>query len=597
MIHVIWDETEGERLNREGRDYTAGYLFEMLAYLGHSCQKWTHRDWINRQPAGLTIVAGASGLKEWPAACENYVRNGSSLLAVGGVYGLEKVLGVSSAGKIREGWVQWSKDGDCPAAGLQSSFHFFDAQAVTTREEGIATWGSLSASLGVIAAPQEAAGYPAITERRIGKGLAAMIGIDLMHTFFMIQQGVPVVRDGLPAGDGSAAINEGIWKTDDGSVLDWQRDRDALEPGGVPFFLHPIVDEWRFVLQRVIHKLALSAGAPLAQVWFWPGGVEGIGHISHDTDGNDPAYASVTLQKLSEAEVKSTWCIIMPGYDADINKRIAEAGHEIALHYNALGTEIPESHWSEEHFLFQLKGLNEQFPCRPIVSNKNHFLRWEGDVQFYRWCERAGISLEQSKGGTKQGNKGFLAGTCHPYVPIETASEGNRPFEVLSLPTLSWDPPTPARCTYEEALALTDRARDVYGVAHFLFHPGLAGISKEGVGDALVELVRYGRKKGLAWWTGEELVEWFRQRRQVQAELCRLPDGGYRLNVSAEQDVQGLTLLLAMDSGGSPIAESPDGAVSIVSMQAVERFGRSYWELVADVAAGTNPILIRSAER
>lgn len=51
----------------------------------------------------------------------------------------------------------------------------------------------------------------------------------------------------------------------------------------------------------------------------------------------------------------------------------------------------------------------------------------------------------------KQRNKGFLAGTYHPYVPVENTSEGNRPFEVLSLPTLSWDPPIPSRCKFEDA--------------------------------------------------------------------------------------------------------------------------------------------------
>lgn len=596
MIHIVWNEAEGERDNREGRNHTAGYLFEMLGYLGHRCQKWTHREWIDRRPEGLTIVIGACDLEEWPDVCDTYVRNGNALLAIGGVYGLEEVLGVTSIWELREGWVQWENEAECPASGLRSSFHFFGSQAVTTADNGIATWGRLTGGAGVFATPPEDAGYPAITERRIGQGLAVLIGIDLMHTFFMIQQGIAVNRDGLPADDGSAAINDGILKSDDGCVLDWKHDRDVIEPGGVPFFLHPIVDEWRLVLQRVIHRLVQTAGVPLAQVWFWPEGIEGIGHISHDTDGNDPEHAVVTLQKLSEAEVQSTWCIIMPGYDAETNRRIAAEGHEIALHFNALGTEIPQSEWSEEHFWVQLEGLQSQFPGRSILTNKNHYLRWEGDVQFYRWCERAGIMLDQSKGGTKQGNKGFITGTCHPYVPLESAQEGNRPLGVLSLPTLSWDPPTLSRCTFEEACALTDRARDVYGVAHFLFHPGLAGNRKNGVGEALVELVRYGRKKGLAWWTGEEIGQWFRLRKQVQAELKVATSGDFVLNVTTESAIQGLTLLLTAETGVTLAAECQDGLASITSFRLLERFGRTYWELIADVVAGTTLFYIQSLE-
>ncbi|TMV49146.1 hypothetical protein FE783_15905 [Paenibacillus mesophilus] len=597
MIHIVWNEAEGARVNREGRNEVSGYLSEMLSYLGYRCQMWTHRDWIDRQPQGFTVVAGASDLAEWPAVCDAYVKEGNVLLAIGGVYGLEEVLGVTSAGVVQEGWVQWEKDAECPAAGLRSSFHFFGAHAVTAADSGIETWGRLTGSLGVPADLPEDAAHPAITERRIGHGRAVMIGIHLMNTFFMIQQGIAVVRDGLPADDGTAAINDGIWKSDDGCVLDWKRDRDAVEPGGVPFFLHPIVDEWRFVLQRVIHSLIQSTGSPLAQVWFWPRGIEGIGHISHDTDGNNPEHCAVTLQKLSEAEVRSSWCIILPGYDAETNRRIDAEGHEIALHYNALGTEIPHSEWSEEHFRMQLDDLQVQFPDRPIVTNKNHYLRWEGDVQFYRWCERAGISLEQSKGGTKQGNKGFLAGTCHPYVPVETESERNRPFNLLSLPTLAWDPPVPARCTLEEACAITNRARDVYGVAHFLFHPGMVGKRKNGVGESLVELVRYGREKGLEWWTGEEIERWFRLRKQVQMELKRARDGDFVLNVSTEYAVQGLTLLLAAETGVHLAAECQDGSTSIASFRPVERFGRSYWELIADVAAGAIFICVRILQR
>ena len=433
---MIWNAEEKERRNKEGRSSYSHYLFEILDYLGVSYMPWDHADWINIRPAGTTIVIGGTIHEQWLGACQDYVQSGNSLLAIGDGYGLEGLLGIKISGRIHEGWIQW---GDaCVAEGLKSSFHFFGARSFECADADLQRYGTFMRRNG------ERSTVPALTICQRGQGLAAMLNFDLMKTFCLIQQGLPVVIDGPAAPDGSGAIDEGILKTDDGSVLDWVRDRDAVDQ--VPFYLHPILDEIRCILNRLLVSLERNAGGRLVQKWFWPKGLNGIGHISHDTDGNDAELAETMLDWLKRADVRSTWCIIMPGYEQAVNDRIVNEGHEVALHYNALESEIEQSCWSEEHFRIQLKMLQEQFPEHAIVSNKNHYLRWEGDVQFYQWCERVGIKVEQSKGGTKRGNKGFLAGTCHPYVPMSNAYENNRSLDVISLPTLAWDPPDEDRC-------------------------------------------------------------------------------------------------------------------------------------------------------
>ncbi|MDF2725594.1 MAG: glycoside hydrolase/deacetylase, partial [Paenibacillus sp.] len=558
---------------------------------------WERAEWMRCRPPGVTLLPGSSSLPvpsgeasaQWQDACRSYCEDGNALLALGDDCGLPGLLGIRIAGRLNEGWIQWGQS--AIAEGISSSFHVFDAVLAETDDSDRCGQGRLLRRRN--SSPVSDTGSPAFVTRKVGRGAAAMFGFDMMKTCCLIQQGLPVIRDGIPAADGSAAIDDGILKTDDGSVLDMELDRHRLTEDGVPFFLHPTVDEMRIVLVRAIYDLHESVGVPGGQVWFWPEGLPAIGHISHDTDGHIGPLAEAMLDRLREADIRSTWCHIMPGYPQSIYEKAQEDGHEMAFHYNALGTEMPESRWSEQDARFQLDMLRAKLPGVPILTNKNHFLRWEGDVQFYRWCERSGIVVEQSKGGTKQGNKGFLFGTCHPYRPMDTAEARNRLFPLVSLPTLAWDPPIPARATEEEARALLRRCLDVYGVAHFLFHPGAIHQGQAGhtPGDVLVRLCEYGRECGMAWWTAQEIWEWLQARRGVQLHTASRADGSLTLTVTAEQVTQGVTLLVWRQADQQLNVSAPAKAV-VRSVAQKRRFGRDCGEIVLDVPAGQTELTV-----
>src|SRR5207244_1010884 len=118
---------------------------------------------------------------------------------------------------------------------------------------------------------------------------------------------------------------------------------------------------------------------------------------------------------LQAADVLSTWCVIEPGYAPDVIRAIRDAGHELALHYDAMSA---GHQWDETEFTRQWEKLTVLFGGERPVSNKNHYLRWEDDTEFYGWCERHNIQLDQSKGASKTGEAGFNFGTCHPYFPL-----------------------------------------------------------------------------------------------------------------------------------------------------------------------------------
>lgn len=597
MIHVVWNEQECRLTREEGRPCYTEYIFELLTYLGLSYSKWSTERWMAELPAGVSLVVGGSEDASWATTCEAYCREGNTLLAIGGLYGLDRLFGVTTVSNdinITEGWVNWA--GAPLAEDLLSSFHFFGSVCVKTEadvaegEPALEQWGQLIRRNGVAREP-----FPAVAVKPVGSGRAALLTVNLMETFCLIQQGVKVVKDGAPAPDGTGAIDDNILKADDSSVLDWTRDRQSATPEGAPFYLHPIVDEWRILFMRLLHRLHMEGGRPFGQVWLWPVGISGLGHISHDTDRNFADQANLTIDRLAEAGVKSTWCIIMPGYPAEVNERIVAEGHEVALHYNALGTEIPESHWKESHFRHQFDMLQAQFPDVRIVSNKNHYLRWEGDFQLLQWCERQGIMMEQSKGGTKQGNKGFLHGTSHPHLSFDPAT-GQYATQVISLPTLSWDPPFPMRCTAEEAFALSERARDVYGVAHFLFHPYMVGV-ENAVGEMMVKLVEYGRSLGLEWWTSEQIWKWFHLRRHVSVEWSG--DSGHaaqgRIVSTAAEEIEGVTVLLAYDEAAFGSPDQPwgvavDNGAELARVADVTRFGCKYKEVQLHLQPGETKI-------
>lgn len=180
--------------------------------------------------------------------------------------------------------------------------------------------------------------------------------------------------------------------------------------------------------------------------------------------------------------------------------RIKAVGHELAMHYDAMSADCP---WSHTLFHEQWETLVALFGAPP-VSNKNHYLRWEGDVDFFHWCSAHGIQLDQSE-KDKTGEAGYNFGTCHVSFPV--TFEGTT-LDVLELPTPTQD--------LEVAAGLGCAATGGHSTQprHFAsaLHP--AHIAKPGVADALLTAVATAQAQGLAWWSAAQINGWERARRQ-----------------------------------------------------------------------------------
>src|SRR5690606_27504340 len=109
-------------------------------------------------------------------------------------------------------------------------------------------------------------------------------------------------------------------------------------------------------------------------------------------------------------------------------------------------------------------------------------------------------------------------GGSHPWYPIDEQSR--RSIDVLEVNLHTWE------LVYRDPLRLgevvIDQALARGGVAHFLYHPTL--IVRPEVDQSLAHVVRYGKERGLAWWTNAQILAWERARRTVRWER-RLVNG------------------------------------------------------------------------
>jgi hypothetical protein len=235
---------------------------------------------------------------------------------------------------------------------------------------------------------------------------------------------------------------------------------------------------------------------------------------------------------------------------------IRAAGHELATHYDAL-----EHPWAEAEFDRQWRQLCALFAPQVPVSNKNHYLRWEGDTEFFDWLAQRGIALDQSKGASKTGEAGFNFGTCHLYLPV--APDG-RLLDVLEMPTPTQDLEVFAPAAL--AKPLLEAVVRQHGVLHLLFHPG--HIHKPPVAAALLEAVKQGQARGLEWWTARQINEWERARRQVRWQDYKAADGLVEVRLCAGAPLQDATVLWLCPSAAHVQVDGADQPA-----RRVERWG------------------------
>ncbi|GAB2574116.1 hypothetical protein [Kribbella endophytica] len=585
-VAVVIDDVATQRIQEAGADAWWLYVTEVLGHARVPFRSLTPDE--AAAPAddvAVLVFAGPPTLD--PAASagfERWVRAGGTFVVVGDPGPLSALAGVTAGDTVDDGQVTildnpvWSSRPDV-------ALHAVGGVRLTPGEdvEVIARWADDD--------------QPAAVLRKAGEGLAVTLGVDVWQSIVRIQQGYAVEADGAPAADGTAPIDDGILKAEDGMTLSFERDR-AMPPGepelagrfehiypppsAVPMFDQPHADLWRSVVLQTVWSAAEHAGAVVPWLGYWPAGVAAIAHMSHDSDGNVDEHGQAALDAFAAADVQVTWCHVFPGgYAPEIRAAITAAGHENALHYNAMG-DADLATWGWPQIRAQYAWAQAVTGTEDIVSNKNHYTRWEGWTEFYTWCERLGLQIDESRGASKQGSVGFLFGTAHVSFPIADATEGNRYYDVLNLPLHTQDLAWAGHASIRDVIL--DGAEAVHGVAHFLFHGPhlhLRPLTRA----ACVAVAEEARRRGMPWWTARQINTWERGRRGVTLSTQAGPDG-WVVRAQAEDAIASASVLLSLpglDAEAEPVVRDGKGAARVVT-----RHGRCFVELEVDLVAGDN---------
>lgn len=540
MIRIITDRKAAEAARRGGRDvWSAPAAVEALAVLGVPATVHDVAD--GPLPATTAPVLVVDHPGDAAAALLAWTADGGGLVVCGHDAGW---TGIAASP---------APDNALVEVGGQR-LRAFGGWALGETGEVVARWAD---------------GRPAIVAVPHGRGTIAVVGPDLWHTLVRITQGHPVHADGVAPADGSAPVDDGWLKTDDGIALSWTEDRAVPDPDApyehihpparsLPYFATAQADRWR----EVLLGLLLDSGEVLALVAPWPDGAPAAAHVSHDSDANDDPSARAALDAFAAAGVPVTWCFLYPGgYSQAVYDEVVAAGHEPGLHYNAM-LDTPDCTWGFERLRDQLAWATYQVRGAAIVTNKNHFTRWEGWDEFYLWCERLGLRVDQSHGPSVQGAVGFPFGTCHPHHPITGAAHGNRPIDVLDLPLQTQD--LWLTCTDEVRDGFVDEALRRHGVVHLLFHGQHLQHHAE-VRASFAATVARLRAAGVRFYTSVALADWSERRRALRVHLTGL-------TVTVEGDVEGVALLL-------PPHLVPAGAER---HERVQRYGRAFTQVHLD---------------
>ncbi|MBO9604560.1 MAG: hypothetical protein J7639_01340 [Paenibacillaceae bacterium] len=513
QVGILFDKSYAERHWRYGLNTFEAYIGEILAHAGIPFVWLNAPAELETSGCDIVIVACAEETARTAELLWRYAEGGGRVVSYGGLDCLARKLGYRAAPERAPGYAElpaWADGAVPPLRWLQ---------AKPWRE----AWGREAADDGGFA---PATGFGTLHRGRpggepagaalqrfaVGSGSIDRWAVDIASTVVGLQQGTkPVLADGIPAGDGTAPLDEGTLKADDCIELDWELDRLETETGK-RYFAYPYADYWREAAVGHLLRLAVGAGLTLPVVDYWPEGVEAVAMFSHDSDINLDEHAERTLEVLAECGIQTTWCMLEPGYDPSYYVRIKEAGHELAFHYDALAED--DRIWDEAEFNRQLAWLKEAADIDSVASNKNHYTRIDGWGDLFAWCERSGIGIDQTRGPSKKGNVGFLFGTCHPYFPIAWADEGNRLYNVLEIGFLTQDIDHWGLADFSVVAPFLEQVRRVGGFAHFLSHQNQIH-GQPAVAAAVGRIVAEARRRGFVFWTSERIGNWERARRTV----------------------------------------------------------------------------------
>lgn len=478
------------------------------------------------------------------ASVSEWVRKGGCVVCSGSAWRLEPLLGLAAETKhLSSSLMRPEKPDRLWPEGAELAHFFGGAHKKATNCEVVA--GCDNAGV-------------ALSRRKNGKGWAVFLAPHVGQTIRLMQMGRSVECDGIGPSDGSAVLDNGILRAEDGTALEFGRDRCSVEGCDIPFFGYPHADTVRECLLRALFFCTDHRSTVVPMFWHWPRAARGAALLTMDCEEFEPDNVNKLYRTLSMFGMPAAWMVALPGYPVDVYRAIRAWDHEVGL----LFLTDDEAGWHEEKMKIQLTAVARLSAQQNMMSARPHDGRWRGWTRFYELCELSGARVSLSKGGRQPGTSGFLFGTCHPFVPQRRDGSG---YLVTEVPQTIYHPgavtPDPAadRIIFQTALR--------YGCLHIACPSDV--IKSAPAAASLRRVLSVCKQQKLEFMLPEQVQRFERGRRALRISQRVFDDEG-TLHISSDVALEGLTLMVS----GPRIAAEVKG--KDVNVGLVERYGAKF---------------------
>lgn len=490
--------------------------------LGHSGLTYEKLDEVSAREISrfhVLVLCGYGKLSPGDAeGVSEFVKKGGSVVCSGSAWGLEQLLGIHPESKHVSNALAHPTGEDRLWPSGTESVRFLGGEAHRASScETVANCGD----------------WVAISKRKIGKAVAVYVAPHVGQTLRLMQSGKSVECDSIGPSDDSAILDNGILRAEDGTVLDFERDRKTVEGCDTPFFAYAHADAVREMLVRAILFAVDQRGLSVPLVWHWPHNARGTAMLTLDCEEFEREPVNQWHRMLAMFGTPAAWIVGLPGFPLDVYRAMKGWDHELGL----LFLTDDQIGWHEEKLKIQFTAMTRLTAHPSLVSARPQNGRWKGWHTFYELCELAGARVSVSKGGRQPGTSGFLFGTSHPFFP---ARRDGSPCLVTEIPYTTFSPGTVTPVSVAEDILLQTAHR--YGCYHIACP--VQAISTPEVASAFRRLLSLCKQQRLTFTLPDQVHKFERGRRQVRITQKLLDDEGTLL-ISSDVPLEGLTILFS----------------------------------------------------
>lgn len=502
----------------------------------------------------LLLCGSGQTTKSVRNSMQSWVEDGGSLVCSGSDWGLAEILGLEAVSShVSRGKLQPKHGERCWPGGIPE-VTFFGGEIPSF---------SSSARVGL----NDKSGGIALSRRTKGRGKAFFFGPHVGQTMCQMQLGRSVEVDGVGASDGSARLDDGVLRAEDGSALDFNLDRERV--GEANLFATPFADAVKEIWLRLVVEAVESAKKLVAIPWYWPHNAPGAAVLSIECKTYDEVRIKRVQRSLSLIGCRPAWMVGLPGFALDVYRGFRNWDQEVGLLFS-----IEDGlSWNEERMKIQHVALGRAAASPSMLSARPEDGKWLGWMNFYEMCEGAGARLSLGKGGRQPGTQGFLFGTAHPFFPLKR--DGSSYF-VAELPYAAFMPGQTHSLQVSETLI--ERALAVNGCYHAVLH--LEDPAYDDAVDATRRLMSICKQKHMEMLKPEDVYRIEKTRRMLRIYPKANLDQG-SLTLVADQDIEGLTMLFV----GAPMSMTIHGHPANLSSSV--RFGTKVQALTLNLEAKT----------